>query len=125
MQNPDSQTILKKIRKIIRYEEIAQEGEKYDEKELVEQYLIPSLESNKDIQRALYSPKFEKSGGLINKFKSFILRKIGNVATNVVEKSFLRQQKFNNSLKLIVEYLVKENKELRERVKSLEDDEKK
>jgi len=91
-----------------------------DKKTIVAKYLLPALSESKDIQSPLYQELIHEKSGFLAKIKAIIAKKIISLSRNVVEKSFLNQQKFNNNLVEIVSFLVKENQELQKKVEILE-----
>jgi hypothetical protein len=91
---------------------------KQDQKELMEKFILPALESSKDIQRHLYS-EFTTDGNWLRGLKNKVIRKIANITRNTVEKSFMRQQKFNDNLFKLSSYLLEENKHLRKEMAEL------
>ena len=92
--------------------------EEQDQQELAENFILPALESSKDIQRHLYTD-FTSGGGMLRKVKNKAITKIANITRNTVEKSFMRQQKFNDNILKLASYLLKENKKLKEELKQL------
>ena len=116
----DAQTLLKKIRKNLRETEISDTDKQIAPDELVVKYVIPALNNLKDVQSALYRDFFLDEVGLERKVKNVIIRKIANVTRNTVENSFMRQQKFNDNVTAVLEYLFTENAKLKEKIKILE-----
>ncbi len=84
-----------------------------DQQELIDKYIIPALESSKDIQRHLYTG-FTSDGNMLRRIKNKVIQKIANVTRNTVEKSFMKQQKFNDNVFQLLGYLLNENKKLKE-----------
>lgn len=111
MQN--SQQLLEKVRKLID----AEQGPNLDSKEdvdlVIQKYVIPSLNSNKDILKNLYFDFYPGRSGLLAFLKKKVIGKIANVTRNTVEHSMMRQQKFNDSVAFLLAELIKENIELR------------
>ncbi|HRO65336.1 MAG TPA: hypothetical protein PKU78_03895, partial [Candidatus Dojkabacteria bacterium] len=68
----------------------------------------------------IYEPFLFEKSGIIGKLKNLTLGKIGNVARNVVEKSVMRQQKFNDNSYTLLMHLYNENRDLKERLDKLE-----
>ena len=58
-------------------------------------------------------PFYLNEQGFSRKIKSQLIRKIANVSRNTVELPLMRQQKFNDNVVLLLEYLFEENKKLK------------
>lgn len=117
-----AEDLLDKIRAVIKEEGVANMSRIEDRDELINEFILPALERSKDIQKDLYTDFTSDSSGTLTQLKRKVINKIANITRNVVEKSFMRQQKFNNNTKLLLEYLVEENKALRDKIAELEKD---
>ncbi|MCA9382768.1 hypothetical protein KC909_00215 [Candidatus Dojkabacteria bacterium] len=115
-----AEELLVKIRELIKEEGIANMSRIEDREQLINEFILPALDRSKDIQKDLYSDFTHQSSGLLSKVKRTIITKLANITRNVVEKSFMRQQKFNNNTKLLLEHLVEENKMLRDKIEKIE-----
>ena len=115
-----AEELLVKIRELIKEEGIANMSRIEDREQLINEFILPALDRSKDIQKDLYSDFTHQSSGLLSKVKRTIITKLANITRNVVEKSFMRQQKFNNNTKLLLEHLVEENKMLRDKIEQIE-----
>lgn len=111
--------LLKKVRELLKHEGISSSNKVEIENE-IESYLLPSLDKFREVQRFIYEPFLYDKEGVISKLKNRILNKIGNVSRNVVERSIMRQQKYNDNVYILLMHLYKKNQELEERLKSLE-----
>ncbi len=111
--------LLEKVRELLKHEGISSSNKVEIENE-IESYLLPSLDKFREVQRFIYEPFLYDKEGVISKLKNRILNKIGNVSRNVVERSIMRQQKYNDNVYILLMHLYKKNQELEERLKSLE-----
>jgi hypothetical protein len=114
--NQKEQELLLKLREIIKEKEIPEPGADISMKEYILESVLPVLEATKDIQAPLYDSVFTEKKGLVGKVKNLLLGKMANITRNVVENSFIRQQKFNNSILQLFKYLVEENIELEKKL---------
>jgi hypothetical protein len=114
MKTERQQKLLEEVRKLLA-EEGYRSGQEPDAEELITRYVLPALESSKDIQRHLYTD-FTGGGGGIRSLKNKVIKKFANVTRNTVEKSFMRQQKFNDNVLILLRYLLQENEELRRKL---------
>lgn len=117
----NSEELLIKVKELVKQEGHARRNSIEDETEMMDTYVLPAIKSSKDIQKYLYVDFTSGSGSLRN-LKNKLLRKIGNVAINVTERSFMKQQKFNENTSLLLEYLLEENKRLRDEVEKLREE---
>ena len=111
--------LLEKVRKLLKSEGVNSRNKVEVENE-VEEYLLPAMDKFRDVQRFLYEPFLNSKSGFVGKFKIVLLSKMGNVARNVVERSFARQQKYNDNVYTMLMHLYTENRELKKRVSDLE-----
>jgi hypothetical protein len=81
---------------------------------------MPAIKNIKEIQSALYNDFYVGGKGLKGKLKSLAIRKMANVSRNTVELALMRQQKFNDNVAVVLEYLIQENKKLHNRLKDRE-----
>lgn len=91
----------------------------------IEEYLLPAMDKFRDVQRFIYEPFLHTKVGFLGRMKTVVLSKIGNVARNVVERSFARQQKYNDNVYTMLMHLYTENRELKKRVTDIENSTKK
>lgn len=113
----NGEKLLDKVNDVLSDEGITLAKEKTDQLEMIEKYALPALQNLKEIQSGLYNEFFISPKGPFGKLKGMIIRKIANVSRNTVELSLMRQQKFNDNVASILEYLIEENKKLREEKK--------
>jgi hypothetical protein len=88
-----------------------------------EQKVKIALEIAKDTQGVLrhLNREFRKPDrGFIRTLKNKVIGKIGNIVRNVLDKPLISQQKYNQQVSFIIDYLFKENKNLKKRIKELE-----
>lgn len=111
--------LLEKVRNLLKSEGVNSRNKVEVENE-VEEYLLPAMDKFRDVQRFLYEPFLNSKSGFVGKFKIVLLSKMGNVARNVVERSFARQQKYNDNVYTMLMHLYTENRELKKRVSDLE-----
>lgn len=117
MSAPSSKKILEKTRQFLHAH-----GELEDSassKDKLRELIIPALQSSKNIQSAFYSWEPPHSKGLARKPKNFILQKLKSIVINILEKSFMRQQKYNELLFQAVSELKTENDDLRKQLAEL------
>lgn len=113
-----SEQIMASLQKYIKEKDILNaDGQEMDQEKMLK-YLLAGVESSRDIQSGLYN-NFQKQGSLARKIKNKIITKVGNITRNVVELSFMRQQKFNEGAYALLAFLVKENIELKEEIANL------
>lgn len=115
-----AEELLKKIRENIEMTEVTANGRAINPEELVSKYAIPALNNLKEIQSGLYQDYFLAEQGTVRKMKNKVIRKIANVTRNTVELPLMRQQKFNDNVTAVLEYLFEENAKLRQRISELE-----
>jgi hypothetical protein len=58
-------------------------------------YILPAMQHSKNIQSGLYSWEPPVGGGRWRQIKNWILLKCKSVVVNILERSFVRQQKYN------------------------------
>jgi len=105
--------LLAKIRQLLIKEDLLTETDRPSPEDMIKKYALPSLNGTKDILSSLYSPFYLNEQGFSRKIKSQLIRKIANVSRNTVELPLMRQQKFNDNVVLLLEYLFEENKKLK------------
>jgi len=110
-----AEKLLDKVNTVLSDEGIPLTTDKADQFEMIEKYALPALHNLKEIQSGLYNEFFIRSKGPFGKLKAMIIRKIANVSRNTVELSLMRQQKFNDNVASILEYLIEENKRLKDK----------
>ena len=108
----NAEELIDKVNEVLANEGMPLKKDKINQLEMIEKYALPALENLKEIQSGLYNEFFIGSKGPLGKLKAMIIRKIANVSRNTVELSLMRQQKFNDNVALILEYLVEENKRI-------------
>ncbi len=111
--------LLARVRELIKAEGGTGGSEKSPEDEILK-YVLPSLQNTKDILSDLNKDVFTRGSGIRGKVKHKVMTKVGNIARNVLERSLMKQQKYNDNLLLLFEYLLRSNLELRERVEQIE-----
>lgn len=111
--------LLKKVRALLKSEGVTS-SEKLQVENEIESYLLPVLDKFREVQHLIYEPFLYEESGVIKKLKNKILEKVGNVTRNVVEKSFMRQQKYNDSVHTLLIHLYTKNRELEDRLQKLE-----
>lgn len=111
--------LLEKVRKLLKSEGVNSRNKVEVENE-IEEYLLPAMDKFRDVQRFVYEPFLNTKSGLLGKIKTVMLSKMGNVARNVVERGFARQQKYNDNVYTMLMHLYTENRELKKRVSDLE-----
>jgi hypothetical protein len=111
----NGEKLLDKVNDVLLDEGITLSKEKTDQLEMIEKYALPALQNLKEIQSGLYNEFFISPKGPLGKLKGMIIRKIANVSRNTVEISLMRQQKFNDNVATILEYLIEENKRLKDK----------
>jgi hypothetical protein len=108
-----AEQLLDKVNDVLANEGVPLRKDKEDMFTMIEKYALPAIQNLKEIQSGLYNEFFIGSKGLKGKLKAMAIRKIANVSRNTVELSLMRQQKFNDNVALILEYLIDENRKLR------------
>ena len=111
-----SDEILEKVDEILK-EEGSFNSETKSNSEILEEFILPSLEGSKDVLSSIYSFQVRERKGFIGKLKSMFQNKIVNTSINVIEKQSMKQQKFNELTFKAIGYLIEENKRLREEIK--------
>jgi hypothetical protein len=112
----DSDKLLENVNKVLEEEGIMLKKYKENPLETIEKYALPAIRSLKEIQSALYNDFFVGGKGIKGKIKKKIIGKMANVSRNTVELSLMRQQKFNDNVTMILEYLIDENKRLHDKL---------
>ena len=114
----NDQKLMQNLDKYIQEKDILHADQDKANQTKVVEYLLTSLESSRDIQSGLYSNS-TKEGGTIRRFKNIIITKLANIVRNVVELSFMRQQKFNDNVYTLLDFLIKENVVLKAEITNL------
>lgn len=114
-----AEELLNKIRTALKSEGLEAEMATADPELLVTKYAIPALNNLKDIQSSLYTDYYLDESGLQRKLKNKVIRKLSNVTRNTVEMPLMRQQKFNDNVTAVLEYLISENAKLRAEIAQL------
>jgi hypothetical protein len=117
---PTEKEILEKVKTMLKEEGINLDDSTKSSGEMLEDFILPGLKSSKDTLQAIYAMQVRDRGGLLGKIKSLFQRKLVNNTINVIEKQSMRQQKFNELSFRAIELLIKENKELKQRLDSLQ-----
>ena len=112
--------LLNKIKDVLKREGVTGRKKLEIENE-VETYLLPALDKFRDSGRFIYEPFIHEKAGFVGKLKNLLLGKIGNISRNVVERSVMRQQKFNDNAYTMMMHLYNQNRELKERLDKLDD----
>lgn len=81
--------------------------------ELLEQYLLPAMKQSKSTLGDLYAYEPRKKSGFIGKLRNKVINKLKNVTISTMERSMIRQQKYNELLFKSIEALIEENNKLR------------
>jgi hypothetical protein len=112
----EKENLLKKVNEILENEGELIENNSKNSLDAIEENIIPAMANAKNTLASLYkyAPKDKK--GLIGKLKNGILGRLKNITLNVVERQSMQQQKFNELTYNAIELLLKENKELREKL---------
>lgn len=108
MSSIKAEKLLKLVRELLEEEGVSI-SKSEDQSKIVKEYILPAINKSKDIQGELYKEFTYESTSKIKSMKNKILRKLGNITRNVVEKPLMKQQKFNNNVYLTLEYLLEEN----------------
>lgn len=108
----NQKSILQRVNEFLKDQGVELTAQK-SQKEVIEQYILKTLRNNKEIQKDLYTPITFASDNKLRKLKNFVINKIANITRNTVEKSLTKQQKYNDNVLLVLEYLITENQQLR------------
>jgi hypothetical protein len=112
-QHDRASELLASIRESLIKDDQMEETDKPEPEELIRKYVLPSLQNIKDVMSSLYSPFYLNDQGFSRKIKNQLVRKIANVSRNTIELPLMRQQKFNDNVVLLLEYLLEENLKLK------------
>lgn len=115
----EGEKLLEKVKRLLKSEGVSAR-DKIEVENEIESYLLPSLDKFREVQRFIYEPFLYEKAGFIGKLKNKILNKIGNVSRNVVEKSVMRQQKYNDNVYILLMHLYNKNRDLEEKLAKLE-----
>lgn len=113
----DSKELLQKAENYLANEGVDVSGK--SDSETLTEYILPAMESSKDILSAIYAFQSRSRQGFFGKIKTFIQRKIIFTVVNVIEKQSMRQQKFNELTYRAVEKLIAENESLKKEIEAL------
>ena len=119
MLENNAKELLKKVRDLLQAEGKNLKGNIGDETDLMKDYVLEAIRNTKDIQKHLYNEFLPQGKGLTRRVKNLIIGKIANVTRNTVERSLIKQQKFNENVALLLEFLFKENQKLRGQIKEI------
>lgn len=86
--------------------------------EVLDEFILPGLKASKDVLSTVYSFQVRNRTGFVGKAKNLLQTKIVNTIINVLEKTSMRQQKFNELTYRAIEALVAENQELKKKLSS-------
>ncbi len=92
---------------------------KKSDSETLKEYILPAMESSKDILSTIYAFNSRSREGFLGKIKTKIQQKIIFTVINVIEKQSMRQQKFNELTFRAVEKLIAENESLKKELEAL------
>ncbi|MFQ5493123.1 MAG: hypothetical protein ACE5DX_03130 [Candidatus Dojkabacteria bacterium] len=109
--------LLESVRKLVKDEGV--DNAEIDEHELIDRYALEAVGSSKDVLGQLYFD-FTSGRGILRKIKNLVIDKIANVSRNTVERSLMKQQRFNDNTALLLRYLYEENRKLTEKIRKLE-----
>jgi hypothetical protein len=90
-----------------------------DNETTLKTYILPAMQSSKDILSTIYGFNSRNREGFLGKIKTKIQQKIIFTVINVIEKQSMRQQKFNELTYKAIEKLVEENENLKKEIESL------
>lgn len=113
----DSKELLKNAEEVLKDEGV--DLTKKSNSETLSEYILPAMESSKDILSTIYAFQSRGREGIAGKVKTFIQRKIIFTVINVIEKQSMRQQKFNELTYRAVEKLIEENESLKREIAEL------
>lgn len=113
----DSKDLLQKAEDYLANEGVDVSGK--SNSETLKEYILPAMESSKDVLSAIYAFQSRGRAGFLGKIKTFVQRKIIFTVINVIEKQSMRQQKFNELTYRAVEKLIAENESLKKELEDL------
>lgn len=85
---------------------------------LTSKQMLEALDSSKDVLGQLYYD-FSHGEGFLRKLKNLFIKRISSISRNTVERSMIRQQKFNDNTARLLRVLAEENQELKSRISQL------
>lgn len=112
--NMNSKDLINKAEELLKTEGVSMEDKTNEE--TLREYILPAMESSKDILSSVYSFQSREREGLLGKIKTKIQQKIIFTVINVIEKQSMRQQKFNELTYRAVEKLIEENENLKKQL---------
>jgi len=115
----EGEKLLEKVRNLLKNEGVSSR-DKIEVENEIESYLLPALDKFREVQRFIYEPFLYEKSGFVGKSKNKVLNRMGNVSRNVVEKSVMRQQKYNDNVYILLMHLYNKNRDLEERLAKLE-----
>lgn len=115
----EGEKLLEKVRNLLKSEGVSSR-DKIEVENEIESYLLPALDKFREVQRFIYEPFLYEKSGFVGKSKNKVLNRMGNVSRNVVEKSVMRQQKYNDNVYILLMHLYNKNRDLEERLAKLE-----
>lgn len=92
---------------------------KKSDSETLKEYILPAMESSKDILSTIYAFSSRSREGILGKIKTKVQQKIIFTVINVIEKQSMRQQKFNELTFRAIEKLIAENESLKKELEAL------
>lgn len=110
----NSKDLINKAEELLKTEGVSMEDKTNEE--TLREYILPAMESSKDILSSVYSFQSREREGLLGKIKTKIQQKIIFTVINVIEKQSMRQQKFNELTYRAVEKLIEENENLKKQL---------
>ena len=113
----DSKELLKNAEEILKNEGV--DLSQKTDSETLKEYILPAMESSKDILSSVYAFNSRSREGFLGKIKTKIQQKIIFTVINVIEKQSMRQQKFNELTFRAVEKLIAENETLKKEIEEL------
>jgi len=113
----DSKQLLQNAEEILKNEGV--DLSQKTDSETLKEYILPAMESSKDILSSVYAFSSRSREGFLGKIKTKIQQKIIFTVINVIEKQSMRQQKFNELTFRAVEKLIAENEALKKEIEEL------
>lgn len=106
---PTADELLARLRDLLEQEGISiPENTKTDGK-MIESYVLPALENSQNVLADLYTDIAGGSGSFKG-LKQKLVQKIASVSRNTMEKSMIRQQRYNEMMLTLVRYLYEQQK---------------
>lgn len=107
-QSENAKMFVSRMRELLNEEELGGMRREDDPDVLIREYVLPALESSKNVLADLYHDIHGGSGPFA-RIKRIIITKVANISRNTMERSMISQQRYNDMVYTLLKYLYEKN----------------